>query len=281
MLINNSRKDETLERLTNGIAQLTSSEKWTTWLRVQARFHRYSFSNALLVALQCPAATHVTGFHTWRRLGRTVRRGESALWILAPVTRRLVSDDDTEQNTRVVTAFRAVPVFDIPQTTGQDLPEICARLSGDDPVGAYARLVQVASDINFAVQDHVFEDETNGDCSHQSRRLRVSTRLQPAHRVKTLCHELAHALLHTDRTDRALAELEAESVAFIVSCELRIQSDAWSFGYFASWSGGGEPAIAAIKAAGTRIQRTADHILSALYLEEGDSDEQPVGDADA
>jgi hypothetical protein len=165
-----------------------------------------------------------------------VRGGESALWILGPVTRRVASDDDnndTEPNTRVVTAFRPVPVFDVSQTTGQDLPEICTRLSGDDPLGAYAQLVQVAGSIGFTVEDHVFEDETNGDCSHQSRRIRVSTRLQPAHRVKTLCHDLGHTLLHAEPTDRALAELEAESVAFIVSDGLGIQSDVWSFGYVA------------------------------------------------
>jgi len=275
MITNSSRKDETIERLTNGIAQLTSSETWTTWLRVQARFHRYSFSLALLIALQCPGATRVTGFHTWRRLGRTVQRGESALWILAPVTRRVASDDDPEQSTRVVTAFRVVPVFDVSQTTGDDLPEICTRLSGDDPLGAYAQLLKVARGIDFTVEDHVFEDETNGDCSHRCRRIRVSTRLQPAHRVKTLCHELGHALLHSEPTNRALAELEAESVAFIVCDGLGIQSDAWSFGYVASWSGGGDEAIAAIKAAATRIQRTADRILTALQLE-SDSVEEPV-----
>jgi len=169
MITNSSRKDETIERLTDGIAQLTSSEAWTAWLRVQARFHRYSFSNALLIALQCPEATRVTGFHTWRRLGRTVQRGESALWILAPVTRRVVSDDDPEQSTRVVTAFKPVPVFDVSQTSGDDLPEICTRLSGDDPLDAYAELVQVARSIGFTVEDHAFEDETNGDCSHRSR----------------------------------------------------------------------------------------------------------------
>jgi len=276
MISNSSRKDETLERLTNGIAQLTSSETWPTWLRVQARFHRYSFSNTLLVALQCPGATRVTGFQTWRRLGRTVQRGESALWILAPVTRRVASDDDPEQSTRVVTAFKPVPVFDVSQTSGEDLPEICTRLSGDDPLGAYAQLLQVARGIDFTVEDHVFEDETNGDCSHRSRRIRVSTRLQPAHRVKTLCHELGHAFLHSEPTDRALAELEAESVAFIVCDGLGIQSDAWSFGYVATWSGGSAEAIAAIKAAATRIQRTADRILSALKLDDDDAAEEPA-----
>jgi hypothetical protein len=277
MIINTSRKDETLERLTNGIAQLTSSETWTTWLRVQARFHRYSFSNALLVALQCPGATRVTGFQTWRRLGRTVQRGESALWILAPVTRRVVSDDDPEQNTRVVTAFRPVPVFDISQTTGDALPEICTRLSGEDPLGAYAQLVQVASGMDFTVEDHVFEDETNGDCSHRSRRIRVSTRLQPAHRAKTLCHELAHALLHMDRSERALMELEAESVAFVVCDALGIDAGEWTFGYVAGWSGGGDEASTAIKAAGACIQRTAERILSGLKLADGGAAE-PAGE---
>ena len=71
-------------------------------------------------------------------------------------------------------------------------------------------------------------------------------------------------------------ELEAESVAFIVCDGLDIQADAWSFGYVASWSGGGE-AIAAIKAAGVRIQRAADRILSALQFEEDPVDE-PVSD---
>ncbi len=65
-------------------------------------------------------------------------------------------------------------------------------------------------------------------------------------------------------------ELEAESVAFIVCDALAIQSDAWSFGYVAGWSGGGDQAIAAIKSAGTRIQRAADRILTALDGGRGD-----------
>ena len=73
----------------------------------------------------------------------------------------------------------------------------------------------------------------------------------------------------------SLAELEAESVAYIVCDDLDIQADEWTVGYIASWSGGGDEAIDAIKAAATRIQRTADRILSALQIE-GDSGEEPV-----
>jgi IrrE N-terminal-like domain len=85
----------------------------------------------------------------------------------------------------------------------------------------------------------------------QRRRIRVSSTTAPAQRAKTLAHELAHALLHADAgDDRALEELEAESVARVVCDPLGIRADDWTFGYVAGWAGGGEPAIAAIKAAG-------------------------------
>ncbi len=45
---------------------------------------------------------------------------------------------------------------------------------------------------------------------------------------------------------------------------LGIDAGAWSFGYVATWSGGGDQAIAAIKAAGARIQRTAGRLLAGL-----------------
>jgi len=276
-----TRKDEALDRLTSGIAQLTTSDAWRAWLGVQARFHRYSFANTVLILVQQPAATRVAGFGAWRRLARVVRRGERAIWILAPVTRRVAADDTAEapeRASRVVTAFRPVPVFDQAQTDGDPLPEVCTRLTGDEPSGAYAGLVQVAAAICFTVEDHAFGGETNGDCTHALRRIRVRPDLAPAHRVKTLCHELAHALLHADATDRPLAELEAESVAFIVCDVLGIDTGAWSFGYVATWSGGRDQAIAAIKAAGARIQRTADRILSAL--EDGGATTPPPGAAE-
>jgi antirestriction protein ArdC len=247
---------------------------------VQARFHRYSFANTVLILCQCPTASRVAGFHTWRRLGRQVRRGEHAIWILAPVTRRVDADDASEQSTRVVAGFRPVPVFAEDQTDGDPLPEVCARLGGDDPRGAYAGLLQVASLLGFTVEDHAFDGETNGDCSHALRRIRIEVTLAPAHRAKTLAHELAHALLHADASDRALAELEAESVAFIVCDALGLDAGTWTFGYVAGWAGGGDEAVAAIKAAGARIQRTADQILSALDRAE-EARSEPVGAAES
>ena len=244
----------------------------TPLLALQARFHKYSFSNTVLIFGQHPTATRVAGFRTWRHLGRQVQRGQRAIWILAPVVTRRVDEQpdatELEPLTRTVVAFRAVPVFAEDQTSGEPLPEVCRRLSGDDPGGLYEALVQVAHDVGFSVADHAFDSETSGDCSPQLRRIRVEERLAAAHRVKTLVHELAHGLLHGEPAERGLMELEAESVAFVVCHVLGIASDDWTFGYISNWSGGGEAAITAIKSIGGRIQRTADQMLSALDQEE-------------
>jgi hypothetical protein len=51
-MIAGSRKDDALERLRNGVAQLTTSDAWSAWLRMQARFHHYSFANTVLILVQ-------------------------------------------------------------------------------------------------------------------------------------------------------------------------------------------------------------------------------------
>ena len=98
-------------------------------------------------------------------------------------------------------------------------------------------LVNVARSIGFTVEDHEFNGSANGDCCHADHRIRVETTNTPAQRVKTLAHELAHALLHESYDNRALAELEAESTAYVVCQVLGIDSGDYSFGYVATWAG--------------------------------------------
>jgi len=169
----------------------------------------------------------VAGFNAWRKLNRFVRKGEKAIWVLAPMVYKDVEDGETD---RVVRGFKFVPVFDIAQTDGEGLPSICNRLEGGDPKGRYAQLVTVAQSCGFSVEDHEFNGNASGDCCHADHRIRVETTNTPAHRVKTLAHELAHALLHESYENRALAELEAESTAYVVCQGLGIDSGDYSFG---------------------------------------------------
>ena len=54
-----------LEDLQAGIAELTTSEKWTQYLDVQSRFYSYSPNNVMLIQLQNPYATRVAGYKAW------------------------------------------------------------------------------------------------------------------------------------------------------------------------------------------------------------------------
>ena len=134
---------ELIDQLTEGIANLTSSTQWQDYLNFQSRFHRYSFGNVLLIALQRPDATRVAGFNAWKKSNRFVRKGEKAIWILAPMVYKNPDAEEGEVD-RVIRGFKFVPVFDVAQTDGEELPTVCARIDGDDTAGHYAQLVTVA-----------------------------------------------------------------------------------------------------------------------------------------
>ena len=79
---------ELLDALTEGVAALTTSERWTQYLEVQSRFPRYSSNNVLLILAQRPDATRVAGYRAWQALGHQVLAKESALRIFAPMKYR-------------------------------------------------------------------------------------------------------------------------------------------------------------------------------------------------
>ena len=95
---------ELIAQLTEGIIALTSSEEWQRYLEIQSRFHHYSFGNVLLIAAQCRKATRVAGFNTWRKLHRFVRKGEKAIWVLAPM---IYKNNEDGQTDRVIRGFNS------------------------------------------------------------------------------------------------------------------------------------------------------------------------------
>lgn len=81
------------------------------YLDVQARFDLYSVSNAILIAAQCPEATRLADFDSWKASGVYVRRGAEAITILEP------GKEYTRQEDGSTGVFCNVKkVFDISQT---------------------------------------------------------------------------------------------------------------------------------------------------------------------
>jgi hypothetical protein len=90
------------------------------WLNAMAQFHNYSWNNQLLISMQCPTATRVAGFHTWRKMNRFVRKGEKGIAILAPCIyrpkkREQPQDERIDEQTHTagtLRGFRAATVFE-------------------------------------------------------------------------------------------------------------------------------------------------------------------------
>ena len=97
-------RDERIAALRNEIDRamrdLSNAKGWQAFLESRSRFHRCSLGNAFLICRQSPAATQVGGFNDWKhKHGRSVKGGERAIWILAPITRtvEVVGDDGGDE----------------------------------------------------------------------------------------------------------------------------------------------------------------------------------------
>ena len=57
--------DKSLDTLAAAVDDVRASETFQQFLDVQARFHKYSWHNTLLICMQRPDATQVAGYRTW------------------------------------------------------------------------------------------------------------------------------------------------------------------------------------------------------------------------
>ena len=124
--------------LEGAAAHLADDDEWNSMLDIMSKFSRYSFGNQMLIALQTKGqATRVAGFRKWEEVHRSVSKGEKAITILAPKKLRVTEKDSTGKQvigpdgkpTRktVITGFTTASVFDVSQTTGEDVPGLRQR----------------------------------------------------------------------------------------------------------------------------------------------------------
>ena len=273
MTTTNSPVVEALKTLEAGVEKLIASEGWVNYLKTQAAFHNYSFNNAFWLLLQGVTrevnVSRCAGFQTWKKLGRFVRKGETSFKVLAPCTykREVEKSDGSIEEKSGVCGFRIVSVFDVSQTDGAELPEVCTKLQGQDETARETFVKLAAWSAARGVQvTRESAKGANGFYSRVESRIVVESTLSDIQALKTLAHEVAHSILHsTDEGDsRETKEVEAESTAFVVLHALGVNASDYSFGYIATWSKGSKEAVRAVAG---RVQKTAHTILEALAVE--------------
>ena len=270
------------DQLEQGVSDIFQSGQYAAYLTAMSKFHHYSFGNAMLIFMQCPNASHVAGYHDWKRkFGRQVKRGERGITILAPCPYRrreeveeTAPDGSTATTIQLVqrVGFRTVTVFDVSQTEGKPLPELVHKLTGG--VVDYERITEAISHLSpYPISIEAFPGAAFGCCNFAERRILVQPDMSQVQTIKTMIHEVSHAKLHApiedgdgetppQRKRRFVREMEAESVAYVVCQHFGIDTADYSFGYVAGWSSGKE--MTELKASLETIQTTAKELITEI-----------------
>jgi len=281
--------EEWIDDLIELVDEATATEEFQQWLNVQSRFHDYSHRNTLLIKLQCPEATKVAGYNTWRNeFDRYVKEGEQAIWIWAPIiTTRCPSCknspsyhdrsdcgyDETppEEWSKGLVGFKPVPVFDVSQTDGEPLPDLETEAVGGNGELLPA-LLNATDEFGLSVEVVPSQEwsygEARGVCKEGSSEetgpvVEVIARENLADMAATLIHEYAHAMLHVgvdDQTERSKREVEAEAVAYVVGRHCGLDTSGSAF-YLATWESD-DPEV--VRERLGRISRTAQEIIEVL-----------------
>ena len=252
------RIDDSLDTLAKAVDEVRASETFKQYLDVQAKFHRYSWANSLLILSQCPDATQVAGFKAWQKMKRQVRKGETGIRIFAPCPWKRENEDG---ETQTGMWFKVVSVFDVEQTDGEALPTVdvpTVEVLADELL---AKLVRVAESRSIGVTFAKIDGGAFGASKKGS--VEVSNEHATGQQAKTLAHELAHESMHWDikgPITQNIAELEAESVAYVVCTHFGLDVEVRASRYIALWGGDSK----ALRESLERISKTARGIIDDL-----------------
>lgn len=267
------RRRQDRERLQQAARELLSSEGWGRWVKTRAMFHTYSAGNCMLLAAQCHqrgiVTTRIAGFRTWLKLGRVVRKGETALKILAPVPVRQRDEQAGEESEERRVLFRTAFVFDVSQTEvlegAEPAPLQPPRqpLAGDSHAHLLAPLRGFAESLRYSVTFETIDGSAGGWCDPKARRIIVDASVPANAQLRTLIHETAHALgIGYDRYSRAQAEVMVDTVTLVAASAVGLAVDNETVPYVSGW--GEDGALDAVTEFAETIDRVARQIEDVL-----------------
>lgn len=243
------------------------SDELLKYLDVMSKFSKYSFRNMLLIFSQMPDATRVMGFHSWKQLQRSVKKGEKAIRIWAPMNIKNEEGQRVGGESQLANGgesdrtliFRPVCVFDVSQTEGEPLPEI-SNVSGEPGEYLY-HLKEFTEELGIKLG---YSEELNGDGVSKCGEILLRLGLAPAVEFHVLVHELAHEMIHLKDYRNGLtkkqAETEAEAVAYVVSKTIGLNMGNAASDYIQLYNGSQDTLRESLEV----VQRTASKITQAL-----------------
>lgn len=276
-----------LKSLETGVENIFTGDKYAQYLQTMSKFHRYSFNNTLLIAMQRPDATLVTGYRNWQSMGRQVKKGEKGITILAPApikrkreqeildqNHKPLLDADgkprTEEVEVVIPRFKPTTVFDISQTDGEPI-ETLAPEELTEAVADYDLFMEAITAVSpVPIRFDEIAGEAKGYYHSGDKEIVIQKGMSESQTIKTAIHETGHARLHDKdimekqgiEKDRLTKEVEAESVAYCVCSAFGVDTSEYSFPYIAGWSSNCD--MKELKASMDIIRKTAGEMIDEL-----------------
>ncbi|EJP24830.1 PF13154 family protein [Streptococcus anginosus SK1138] len=239
------------QHLKEGVKQYLNSEHYKHYLDKMSQLNNYSSRNIQLILAQNPNAKYVTSLNKWNKeFGRYINKGEKALKIIAPNIHLKKDSEgnpllDKEGQPVTYMTFQVKSVFDVSQTKGKELPKalqpVKENLSDLDYANLYRSLKTIADNNHVQVRFEQLENGRRGRYNPKNNEIVIHKDMGKAQIIKTFLHETAHSELqhsHHQQTENLTysnAELQAESVAYVVASYYGMDTAEHSFGYLAKW----------------------------------------------
>ena len=238
-------------------------------------FNQYSYNNQMLIFLQNEKATYVASIQSYNKMGYKVNKGETGIKILIPRFYTTVKIKNADGTTIIkpfnqlsesekkryynpndfsvvfyrnrLSYFGVGNVYDISQTNmpfeviEQELNPVLEDERANDFINDF--IMAIYRD-GFKVQYADIASGAKGYCSHKEKLIVLKNGLGSLMKLKVLIHEYAHALAHQHlennhreyEAHRNQYEVEAETIAYVVSRYFGLDTGFYSLNYIYAWS---------------------------------------------
>lgn len=258
------------------IKKFSSESDIKKFLDNLVNFNNYSFNNQLLIWLQDPTAQYVASKTTFNKMGYNVNKGDyDGIKVYMPQfynIAKIIADDESvsykpyfaltneekqmykdKTNNRVVfhkqklSGFGLGNVFSVTDTNmpmdaiEEELNPVLEDPSADGVADTFIKAIYKDG---FKVKYEDIKDGAKGYCDFETNTIAIRKGLSNLMRLKVIVHEYAHGLAHQHLKNnnkeyeehRNQYETEAESIAYVVSKYLGLDTGGYSMNYLYSWS---------------------------------------------
>ncbi len=235
----------------DSLVKFIKEGKYKEVLMAMGNLGRFSFNNQMYILTQYPTSKTLYGLKKWNSLGRHINKGEKAIKIFSPIIKK--DKDENQKEVYKVNGFKINYVFDFSQTNGKELDVFSfdkekVILNKDKILLGLKKCVKEKGfNFIFVKKDELGED-VYGLCNHKEHLIKIRDDLCDLQTISTSIHECGHALAHSEVRDdflglmksevRSIKEIEAESIALVVSSYLHLDTSNFNFSYILGWSNG-------------------------------------------